>query len=208
MAHGLDGRTFDNGEKLGRHEVDSIHSQPPLHRPSDEAGDGLAVGGLEVTGGGGGACRPRLRLCQPQPFPTSPPLQISASGLCTNPSIRLPISDMNPSALARAGPWRRTLVHLETQQPSNGKLKTDRERLEAIDSSDSADPNGHRAGNDRQCMTARLSAKSKPPSMQAATDSISPPRWPTAAVLPTWNQLLAAFQGTTEAMALPRHRLL
>lgn len=64
--------TVKSAQKLGRHEVDSIHSQPPLHCPSDEAGDGLAVGGLY------------LRLCQPQPFPTSPPLQISTSRFCTN----------------------------------------------------------------------------------------------------------------------------
>lgn len=38
--------TVKSAPKLGRHEVDSIHSQPPLHRLSDDAGDGLAVGGL------------------------------------------------------------------------------------------------------------------------------------------------------------------
>lgn len=120
-------------------------------------------------------CRPRLRLCQPQSSVASPSFKVHISlplGFGPTPRCRFSISDINPSsAHAQARPWRRPRLAWN-QRPPTSKRKTDRERLQAIGSSNSANPNGHRARNDRQRTTARLSAKSNSPSTQAATDSI------------------------------------
>lgn len=118
--------TVKSAQKLGRHEVDSIHSQPPLHCPSDEAGDGLAVGGLYLAVGGHvpASAFANPNLFQPHHLSKYLPLDFAPTS-----RRQLSISDISPSAHTQVRPWRRTLARLETQQPPNGKLKTDRERL-------------------------------------------------------------------------------
>lgn len=99
--------TVKSAQKLGRHEVDSIHSQPPLHCPSDEAGDGLAVGGLYLAVGG--------HVPPPPPLPTP-----TFSNLTTSPNIclwilhqpldakfrfRTSVHQLTPKSVHGGGPW-------------------------------------------------------------------------------------------------------